>query len=191
MTEQSYSCPSCGAPLKIENRFSRLVVCIYCNTSSHVQQGGLAPIGETAQLAPAQSVFEVGKQGTLHYRYEGGFWDEWFLSLSGDRYGWLQEDEGNLTLYEKERLKSSVPPYDDITVGSTIEVNSQQVFVCEKSEAFIGGGSGELFFDFSPGELIRCVDGNSGGKLVSIEFGADEIGLSVGEEVGRTEIIFQ
>lgn len=199
MPAQAYNCPSCAAPLAVENRFSKLVVCSYCGQASLISDKGLDPTGEKAKLADFPSILSVGASGRirserfrvlgrLRYKYEDGFWDEWFLAMKKGKKVWLQEDEGEFVVFEKERLTSPLAPFDDITVGSLIEVNGRQVFVTEKNRAVIAGGQGELSFRIAPGQVVNCVDGNSQGRLVSVEFLPEEIDLSLGEEISVTDI---
>jgi ribosomal protein S27E len=206
MSEFAFSCPSCGATLEIENRFSKVVICVYCGQTSAISPAGLDPTGEKAILADSPSIFSIGSSGTMYlsssgeqsfkvrgrlrYKYDGGFWDEWFLEFSSGKKLWLQEDEGEFTAFEKESLTSPVPPFEEISVGSMLSVNGLSIFVTEKNEALIAGGQGELLFSVKPGMSAKCVDGNAGGKLVSIEQTPDEICLSIGEEVDISTIRF-
>lgn len=200
---QALNCPGCGAPLALENRFSKTVVCSYCSQTSFVTPEGLDPTGRQARLADFPSILAIGKQGRLRgeefkvlgrvrFKYDGGFWDEWLIALEGGTLGsrtlWLQEDEGEFTLFDKSALRSSVPPFDEIRVGGHVEVNGEKMFVTERCAAVIAGGEGELNFRFSPGQAVDCVDGNASGKLMSLEYSPDEILLSEGTPVEPDEI---
>ncbi len=199
MSSQEYNCPSCGAPLSVENRFSKVVICQYCGQTCSVSPEGLDPSGEKTKLADFESIFSIGASGTiageqfksvgrLRYTYDDGFWDEWFLAFENGKKLWLQEDEGEFTAFEKETLTSPVPAFDDISVGSMIPVNDMSVFVTERNVAKIAGGIGELYFSITPGMSVNCIDGNAGGQLVSIEFTPDEINLSIGREISIDQI---
>lgn len=199
MTAAHYSCPACGAPMEVENRFSKLVICQYCGQTAAVTSVGLDPTGKVPLLADFPSILSVGATGTLQgnpfrvlgrlrYKYDEGFWDEWFVVVQDTRKLWLQEDEGTFVAFEKETLTAEIPQFSTIKVGSSIQVNDRKVFVVEKNEAVIGGGEGELHFRVVPGERVDYVDGNSSGKMVSIEFTPDEIHLSVGQAIQVEEI---
>lgn len=201
MSTHEYNCPSCGAPLSVENRFSKVVICQYCGQTCQVSSSGLDPSGSKSELLDFDSVFSLGATGKiqgkafrtlgrLRYRYDGGFWDEWFLQLDNGKKIWLQEDEGEFTAYEKESLTSPVAAFEQIYVGSMIQVNDKPFFVTEKSEAVIAGGAGELFFKITPGMKAHCVDGNCQGQLMSIEFTPDELCLSIGKEIDLDDIEF-
>jgi DNA-directed RNA polymerase subunit RPC12/RpoP len=202
MSTQSYNCPGCGAPLAIEHRFSKTVVCQYCNQTSFITPKGLDPTGSVATLADFPSIFAIGKQGSIkgrpfrvsgriRYSYEDGHWDEWFLALDGGKkFVWLEEDEGQFTLYEKQAITTPIPTYEEIFVGKSFLVNNLSVFVTEKNKASLAGGQGELNFRFCPGDSLQYVDGNAAGKLVSIEITPEELNLSMGESVEEEEIEF-
>ena len=194
------SCPACGAPLTIRHRFVKLVTCDFCGQVSLVHDKGLDPTGRTAELAALPSPLYVdatgqlqGRRfrvmGRLRYRYEAGVWDEWFLAFEDGRPGWLVEDEGTYKFYAKETLRGSVPPFDAVSVGDVIAVGGQQVFVTEKGRASIAGGEGQLAFAVLPGEQVHYLDGTSGDELISVEYTADEIELSVGRAVAADALV--
>lgn len=196
---RSFTCPSCGAPLEVEHRFSKVVICAYCNQSANITPGGLDPAGKGTQLVGAPSRLSVGATGTingiafralgrLRYGYDGGFWDEWFLALDDDRQLWLQEDDGTFTAFEKEPITDVLPEFDDVRVGQSIAVNGRSIFVVERTEAMILGGEGELYFAVTPGADVFSIDGSAGGATWSIEYQPDEITLSRGTPVSHAAL---
>ena len=196
---ESFNCPSCGAPLEVQHRFSRVVICQYCNQTSQITPEGLDPGGKAPQLVASPSILKLGASGRLfgqsfqvlgrlRYRYDGGFWDEWFLMTDDGKSIWLQEDDGEFTAFEKESIRSAVPAFDEVRVGSIVNVNNLALFVIERTAATIVGGEGELFFRVVPGQEVDCVDGNAGGEIYSIEYLPDEINLSKGRDVPRNAI---
>jgi len=196
---KSMSCPSCGAPLNISNRFVKMVTCDFCGQVMLLKESGLDPTGQVAKLAELPSPLYLdatgtiqGKQfkvlGRLRYQYDAGLWDEWFLTFEDDKPGWLVEDEGEYILYQKETLTSAVPSFEEIRVGSVISVAGRQMFVTEKGEANIAGGEGQLAFTILPGEEVRYVDGNSGEEQMSLEYTTDEIEFLVGRAIDPSEL---
>jgi hypothetical protein len=199
MSARKLQCPSCGAALELEHRFSKLVVCKYCSQVSQVTAEGLDPTGKTGALGEFPSIFSVGKKvslagtahqiiGRLRYKYEDGFWDEWLLLSPDGGQVWLQEDEGELTAFRSESIRSAVPPFEKVSVGSSVEVNGKSVFITEKVRSVIAGAEGELPFRALPGDVVDCADGNAEGKAVSIEYAPDEIEFFIGEAIDRKEI---
>ncbi|MEM9301121.1 MAG: DUF4178 domain-containing protein [Pseudomonadota bacterium] len=196
---RSFTCPSCGAPLEVEHRFSRVVICGYCNQSANITSGGLDPAGKGAKLVGAPSRLSIGATGRidetafrtlgrLRYGYDGGFWDEWFLALSDDRQLWLQEDDGTFTAFEKTPITAALPEFDDVRVGQTITVNGRSIFIVERTEAMILGGEGELYFNVTPGADVFSVDGSADGETWSVEYQPDEITLSRGTPVAHAAL---
>jgi hypothetical protein len=193
-------CPSCGAPLHVEHRFSRVVVCGYCNQSASITPGGLDRAGKGVSLVGAPSRLHVGATGRisgaafrvlgrLRYGYDGGFWDEWFLLTDPDAHQvWLQEDDGEFTAFEKEAITGSLPTFDDVGVGQSMTANGRTLFITERIEAMILGGEGELYFAVTPGADVFIVDGTADGQVWSIEYQPDEITLSRGTPVAHAEL---
>jgi len=197
----SLNCPSCGATLAVQDRFTKVVICEYCGQTSVLKNRSLDPTGEKVSLADIESEFAIGREGTLRgsdfkvlgrlrYDYEDGYWDEWFLSMEDGKKLWVQEDEGELTTYSKESITSAIPPWEEIKVGSMVSVNGSSVFITEKNTASITGGLGQLMFRITPGEQISYVDGNCSGELVSIEFSPEEINFSRGQALAPTDFQF-
>src|SRR5574341_482751 len=142
------NCSSCGAALEIENQFVRSVTCGFCGSTYLVSgSDSLDPTGKTASLADYPSRFQVGMRGKLRergfqimgrvrYSYASGFWEEWQIIWDdGSPPDWVEEDEGFWVLYKRQRVKSAIPPFEQVSVGSTVQVNQYQVFVTEKRQA--------------------------------------------------------
>jgi hypothetical protein len=191
---QTKSCPSCGAPLDIKNRFVKMVTCDFCGQVMLLKDTGLDLTGRVAKLTEFPSRLYIdaagkleGKPfqvvGRLRYQYDSGMWDEWFLTFDDGRPGWLQEDEGTFILYHKSTLTGSIPPFERIRVGDTVKIGGRNVFITQKGEANILGGEGQLAFTILPGDEIRYLDGNSAEEQVSIEFTSNEIEFLVGRAV--------
>jgi len=194
------NCPACGAPLRIDNRFVKLVTCEFCGQVSLLRDTGLDPTGRTAQLAEFPSPLYLdatgilqGKRfrvlGRLRYQYAAGFWDEWFLYFENDKPGWLVEDEGEFTFYNKTTFTGPIPPFETIQVGGTIQLNGRSVFITERGTAVIAGGEGQLAFQVLPGEQIHYFDGTCEGRMLTVEYADDEIEVLVGRAIERNSLI--
>ena len=202
MSTENLNCPSCGGSINLKDRFSKLAICEWCGTTLVVKDHGLDPTGKTAKLADYPSRFSVGCRGTitgkkftargrLRYDYGDGFWDEWYIVFVDGKKGWLQEDEGEFAIYHKQKIKSEIPDFDSIRVGSRMNLNDYSIFVSEKGSAEIAGGEGELLFEIYPGETVKYFEGNADGKLVSVEFSENEIGMSIGEDLDFEEVVLE
>lgn len=199
---QSYTCSSCGAPIEVKNRFSRVIVCPYCNTHHRVSVEGLDPSGKFPKLAEFPSIFKVGSRGTIlgkpfaalgrmRYSYGGGHFDEWFLDYDGGT-AWFAEDEGTYTLFTELVEAVEIPEnIHALKAGANIMIGERRVMIKEKGEAVIEGGEGELFHYVEPGTKVYYIDGIWEGKKTSIEYTDDEIELFIGRMLLRRDIVVE
>ncbi len=193
------ACPACAGRVELANRFVKMVVCPYCGQTLSVEDNRLDPTGKTAALMETPTRFSVGQTGNLRgqvfrilgrvrYEDDDGYWDEWFLEFGDGAVGWLEEEEGEYTLSRRQALTSAVPPFDQVRVGTSIQVNGQPFFVTERCRARVAGAEGQLSFRARPGQPVQFVDGNVAGKLAAIEYGDEEVEFGVGEVVGRGDV---
>jgi hypothetical protein len=198
----SYNCTSCGAPIEVKNRFSKVIVCSYCGTHFKVSVEGLDPSGQHPKLADFPSIFQVGSRGTilgkpftahgrLRYKYDGGFFDEWFLDYDGEP-AWFAEDEGTFTLFTELVEAVEIPEnISSLKAGQNIMIGDKKVMIKEKGSATIEGGEGELMHYDEPGTKVSYIDGIWNGKKTSIEFSDEELELFIGRVLLKRDIIVE
>lgn len=195
----SVNCPSCGAPVALRNRFVKLAVCEFCQQTMHLTPEGADPTGKSAVLSSFGSLLSlnahvrVGERafdvvGRLRFEYEDGYWDEWYVVFTDGQDGWLVEDEGELSLVQREALHGAAPDFDGVRVGAPIELNGQRVVVTERGEAAIQGGEGQLPLAVRPGERVRYLDGNASGRQAMLEYTAAGVELCLGEPLDADEL---
>ena len=193
------NCSSCGAPVEITNRFSKVLVCGYCGTHLKVEVDGLSESGKFPKLADFPSILDVGKTGTIlgkpftalgrmQYKGEGYRYNEWFIELDGDT-AWLTEDEGSFTLFTEMFDAADIPDINSIRPGQNIDVAGKRVMVKEKGVASVEGGEGELYYYVEPGTSVTFIDGVGDGKKVSIEYSENEVELFTGRPLLRRDIV--
>ena len=192
---EPHHCPTCGAPLRIQNRFVRLVTCEFCGSVSLYDGAHLDPTGRTAGLVdlPSPLYLDATGQiagrpfrvlGRLLYEYDGGVWSEWFLDVEGAGRAWLVEDEGTFSVLQAEDA-GDAPPFESVRPGETVRVAGRDVFVNEVAEATVVGGEGQLGAEILPGETVGYVDGSSGADEVSGEYAESGVEAFVGRPVPR------
>ncbi len=171
MSMPELHCPSCGAPLKLAYRFSQMVVCGFCDQTSHLENNGLVAKGEKQKLSDYGSKLYTGADGKilnrsmrvlgrLRYEYPDGFWDEWCIKFDDDdNFFWLQEDEGDYALFAEEQVSENLPAFEKAQVGVSYPFNGINFFVSEKNRGWIAGGEGELPHRVTPGEKADFIDG--------------------------------
>ena len=191
----AHHCPTCGAPLRIRNRFVRVVTCEFCGGVSLYDGAHLDSTGRTAGLVTLPSPLyldatgQIGRRpfrvlGRLVYEYDGGVWTEWFLDVEGAGRAWLLEDEGTFSVQQLQE-NADAPPFESVRIGQTVRVAGRDVFVDEIGEATVVGGEGQLGAEILPGEVVRFVDGTSGEDEVSVEYGEAGVEVFVGRPVAR------
>lgn len=198
---QQLDCETCGAPIKIENQFVRSVSCEFCGASYLISGSeGLQARGQGIKLADYPSRLSVGQGGTIRgrnftvlgrvrYGYDEGFWEEWQIEWSdGQPPAWLEEDEGYWTLYKRERVRGAVPSHDEISVGSTVNINNMQVFITEKRSGKMVGQEGQFAAVMPVRGGFGYATGTADGKPVSVTYWDNEIEVETGDDLEPNEI---
>lgn len=191
-------CPSCGAPVEVKNRFSKVLVCSYCGTHLRLTGDGFDPAGKHPKLAEFPSLFKVGGSGTIlgkpftargrmRYNYPGGHFDEWFVEYDGGT-AWVTEDEGTYTLFTEVEEAIELPDITSVRAGQNIMIGPKKVMVKEKGIAEVAGAEGELSFYIEPGTKLTYMDGVCDGRKVAIEATENEIELFSGRPLLARDI---
>jgi hypothetical protein len=195
------TCANCGGSLQIENQFIRAVTCRFCGAAYLVRgDDTLDPSGQSARLADYPSRLQVGMRGTIRgrafavlgrirYAYDAGFWEEWQIAWDdGAPPDWLEEDEGYWTLFRRERVRSALPAFEQVRVGSTIQINNYRVYITEKRTARVAGSEGQFSSVFPLQGTFGYIQGGADNRTVSVNYWQDEIELSIGDELDHHEI---
>ncbi len=196
--ENELNCPTCGAPAQVENRFTKMVKCEYCD-SQLLLEGEQFDFKGKAKLAETPSIFSIGQKGIIrgadyrvlgHIRYNwgNGYWDEWFVNLNAEEPAWICDDGGELSMYRRIALEEPAPDYESLSAGDAVEVDDYRFTVGEKGEAEIEGFEGELPFTAKSGDAMKYVDGSGDGLLYSIEYEPEEILFFEGRAVRSEEV---
>ncbi len=195
----SMNCTSCGAPVEIKNRFSKVFVCDYCGSHLKVEGDSLGIAGKYPKLSDFPSIFTVGSRGTIlgkpfsalgrmRYKYDGGHYDEWFIELDGEK-AWFTEDEGTYTLYTDIFESVEIDNLESLRAGQNFMVGDTKVMIKEKGHAVVEGGEGELYFYVEPGSDVTYFDCVAAGKKISIEYTDDEIEMFSGRPLLKRDIV--
>lgn len=203
MSFKQINCPSCGAPLELQYRFSKMVVCSYCGQSIHLtSDADYEAKGNSTPLTDYGSKFSVGQRvtiqnneftilGRIRFSYPSGFWDEWFMvnKKDSDSEYWLQEDEGDYILFGKANV-TDFPDFATTHIGTHQDYFGDKIFISEKNTAEVTGGEGELPFQVIPGEQANFIDGIIVKKAtpVSYEYLPKETLLYIGTEIQLDDI---
>ncbi len=154
MTESDYRCPSCGAPLSIKFRYSKLINCQHCNSDVILEDEALKLRGKSSVMAEYPSLLQLGLPfvhkkaeyypvGRVRYQYSHGYWDEWWVLDNKGEGAWLSVDEGDMALEQAIELKQPIL-FPELKLGQHIEIDGTHWLITEHDTAECIGLEGEL-----------------------------------------------
>lgn len=186
MKKLNAACPACGGPVEFQTGSALVTVCEFCQTAVGRSDREVKDYGKVAEVGdPASGLARgiTGKwkgkhfviTGRVRYRHSGGgAWDEWYLSFSGERWGWLAEAQGKFSLTMQRRLSkdSRLPDYDSVELEQQLTLKGVELTVREKGVAVAEGAEGELPWEFHPGVEHMYIDLYGADKAVAtFEYG--------------------
>ena len=189
MARRSGQCPACGGPVEFHSRMSLVAVCEFCQSAVARSDRTLTDHGKVAEIADSESPLQLGLRGVwqgrafrligrVQYRHSaGGQWDEWYVALPEDKWGWLSEAQGRFAITQHRKLSdpSQVPPRETLQAGERMNLAALGEFtVSEVGQAEVAGAEGELPFNPVQDSVHRFVDlEGAGGQFATIEYGSD------------------
>jgi hypothetical protein len=201
---RSAPCPGCGATLEFKNAATLVVVCPFCGSASYRSDVALESIGKVAEVAPIESLLELGARGRhadrgwravgqIQLDHGAGPWNEWCLAFDDGTWGWLAEAQGQLLLTRavegaKAPTRTRLRPGNEVSLGETglfriAEVGSARVTAVRgEIPARVVPGQAVHYADLSgPGGLFGTLDYGTGDELEAAYAGrvvaAEEMGL--------------
>ena len=126
------NCPSCGRPVKFEEKYARIMACGYCNSILEFWKWELSKIGEQAEFIDFPSQFIVWKEtewkwkkvyvkGQLRYDYDWGFFDKFFVVIEWKEL-YITEDDWTIILLINWNWKNSSETLLDKPVWENINL---------------------------------------------------------------------
>lgn len=197
----TFVCPTCGAAIPGKHLSAALVVCAYCRTTSAVAEGGLSAEGVCAALAEVESVFAVGRCGTLaatlgggafevagwaRYLDDAGSWEEWLLLFANGTRQVVLEEEGTFALFSGNRVAGPVALAGE-KPGSYLRLGQHRVLVRAKGRARFQGGRGGVSAPFSPSEQFDFIEGTVEDQLARISSGTRRSVFMLGRPADRSD----
>ncbi len=196
------NCPSCGAATPPLLKYSKLVVCAYCDSTLFLEDAQVASAGEKSVLAEIPSILSLGRQfhvlnwmfepvGRIRYEYGDGdgYWDEWWVKLSTGNTKWISNDEGEYVIENEVESEAEAPSFEQFQIGGRLELLGKQLRVTELNQATCTGIEGQLPEIVHPGDTHRYAHlEGSNGELVTVEYEEDEVTLFEGVWVDPFDI---
>lgn len=182
------NCPSCGAAAPPLLKHSKLAVCNYCNSTLFVNDAQVQSAGEKSVLSETPSILTMACRfqmsqwtfepiGRIRYEYGSGEtagsgdWDEWWVLQSDGKTRWISNDEGEYVVQNKVALQGDPPPYENLVIGTDINLFSQKLRVTELNCATCLGVEGQLPEVIKIGDSHRYAHLESAkGVLITAEY---------------------
>jgi len=198
-------CPACGAIVSFHVSTSLVTICEYCHSALARGDKQLEDLGKVADLVDTESPLRLGAQGHLgnksyeivgrvQYRHTaGGVWDEWYLSMGGDRWGWLAEAQGRfyVTYAVPRRDSMTLPTFDEIEVGQSYNLGPKVgvLKVAEKNVGTAASAEGEIPWHFQPGAAMRFADlyGHDS-AFATLDYSEAETQFYLGKEMSLADL---
>lgn len=193
-------CKTCGGELKIESRFTKTIVCRYCNTVYLLENNTINNVGVTKPFEPL-SIFKVGAIGQLdnkplhilgriRLQDDEDIWDEWYV-LVGNRPFWIEESSDSIQLLSSTELTKPIGTYLNIQVGQVIDIEDKKVFISEKGQAKVIGIEGEFTGRVKPNDEYKFIQGNAEDDLYMVEYYENEIKTFKGRSINLDKVTIE
>ncbi len=182
MFSATHNCPQCGSALPQQFRYSKLAVCAHCHSTIFLEDQAVRLAGKASVLAEMPSLLQLQLPfryqektytpvGQVRYRYQGGYWDEWWVIDSAGRGHWVSVDEGDFAFEILMEWQAPFPDIRTLQVGQTLVQQSVTWHITEKQLCQCEGVAGELPEPILPGERMGYVHlSGEHGALITLEY---------------------
>jgi hypothetical protein len=135
------NCPSCWRPIEFEEKYSKVLSCMYCNTILEFWSWELTEIWKQSNFIEFPSIFKVWKEvewnskkvyvkWQLRYEYDWGFFDKFFVIIEWKEY-YIEEDDGSTKLLSEWKWQKSNETIMDKKVWQYTNILWNNIFVQE------------------------------------------------------------
>jgi hypothetical protein len=204
---QTVNCPNCGAEAIFRSPALPARVCDYCRTMIVRNGEAVTALGKAAVLPFDVSPVQIGMRGAfeggsfdvvgrVRWGWTDGSWNEWLLLFEDWSPAWLGDAMGQFMLQLERPVKSiesdvvqALASGGDATVGTTTEVEGEELFVADAREAICIAAEGELPFSAPAGWRIYSIDFRSrSGRCATLQRDGGEASFYMGRYVSLEEL---
>ena len=162
------NCPSCGRPIKFEEKYTRIMACWYCNSILEFGEWELNKIWEQAEFIDFPSEFIVWKEtnwkekkvyvkGQLRYEYDWWFFDKFFVVIDWKEF-YINEDDWSQKLLENWKWQNSNETLLDKPVWETINLFWKDIFIQESGLFKLSSMKGFINSELIPWKEYEYLD---------------------------------
>ncbi len=181
------SCPSCGAELIFQSAVSIMSTCSFCQSLVLRRDLDVESLGKTSLAIEDMSVIQLGSRGKylnisfsvvgrIQLKWDGGFWNEWFVAFEDGKSGWLAEAQGSLMMSFLDLRFRKFRRRDDIAIGDSFQMSdTKYYFVKDIRKARVCSILGELPFAQRVGQEKLTYDLSSEeGGFATFDYDAED-----------------
>jgi hypothetical protein len=174
---------------------SVFAVCEYCRSTLVRHDVDLERLGKMADLKIDGSPLQLGASGAHHsvrfaavgriqYRFEQGYWNEWYLLFDDMRGGWLGEARGNYAVSFVTSVPEPIDPFDKLEAGKWMRLRGDRFQIVDVQTARVVAGEGELPFKVGAGYEAPVADLHGPGRrFATIDYSEEKPLVFLGEYV--------
>ena len=189
------SCPSCGAKVVFHSSASVFAVCEYCRSTLVRHDVDLENLGRMADLKIDGSPLQLGAAGVhrgahfsaagrIQYRFEQGYWNEWYLLFDDMQGGWLGEARGNYAVSFVTPVPEPIDAFDELEPGKWMRLRGERFQIVDVQKARVVAGEGELPFQVGAGYDAPVADLHGAGRrFATIDYSEEKPLVFLGEYV--------
>ncbi|MDM8547386.1 DUF4178 domain-containing protein [Candidatus Venteria ishoeyi] len=135
----TYNCPSCGGPLALHFRYTKLMTCPHCGSGLFLDDKVVQLRGIQSVMADYPSLLQLYQNftyrdwkftpvGHVRFEYAHGYWDEWWVisSNSGEEGKWVSVDEGDIAIEVPVSIHSLSLPAQLLSAPLDFSLDSAQ-----------------------------------------------------------------
>jgi len=195
LAAQQIDCRGCGAKIDIHTGLRmKTFACEYCGSvCDNEKVVAVQDAANSREQNKPWSHLRLGMQakllgqdyqivGRIRVKEKDWGWDEWFLMSETGFPIFLQEDEGEFSIFRVFYPTQPVDPRD-LYEGDKVKLDKKgtKMKVKERGKAKLSFIEGELTWAAKPGEKFKYLDGKGGDSRFSVEWNKDEIQFLRGE----------
>lgn len=175
------SCPSCGANVSFHSTASVMAVCGYCKSTLLKDADTVKDIGKMSDVLEDYSPIQINTQGVywnksftvvgrIQLRYDGGFWNEWYILFDDGESGWLSDASGQYVITLQKQETEPLPEFSTVKLGAVYTFFNKPVSAADIRTAECVSGQGELPFSVGKGWEAKVIDFRSGHSFITIDY---------------------
>lgn len=177
----SVACPSCGAPVSFRSAASVMAVCEYCQSTLVKDADSVKDIGKMSSVLEDFSPIQITTTGCyigryfsvvgrIQLKYDGGFWNEWYVWFDDGTAGWLSDASGQYVFTLQVAAPPKVPAFESIKPGLTLNSGGETFMASDVRTAECIAGQGELPFTVGAGWVAKVADFRFGSKFLTLDY---------------------